>query len=283
VLAWALADGHFGAPAMGAVGAASATTIASWLGLGMIGLACWTLPDAGQRQVRDLSVAAWRRALADLPALARFGFVPALAASLELFGFAILIALSTRLGAVTAGAFQAVFSLHNLSFSIGLGMGSAAGVRVGNAVGAGEAHLARQRTTIAMLIAVVMMATLATAYLLFAHPVVSIFSADPEVTAAGAMLLAGLAFFIPFDGIQVVYMNGLRSLGDQVAAGINGIIAYFIVTGGLGWLLVLGGFGARALVIAAGIGMIAAAALQAGRFLLVTRRLSAPAFPQSSG
>jgi MATE family multidrug resistance protein len=67
-------------------------------------------------------------------------------------------------------------------------------------------------------------------------------------------------------------MFALRSLGDQVAAGFNGILAFFLVTGGLGWWLVQSGAGAFALVWASGAGMVAAALLNGGRFLWVMRR-----------
>src|SRR3546814_3696618 len=80
--------------------------------------------------------------------------------------------------------------------------------------------------------------------------------------------------FILFDGIQVVFLYALRSVGDQVAAGINGIIGFFIVTGGLGWLLVRKlEIGPMALVYASAAGMVVAAVLQFGRLLLVSARI----------
>jgi MATE family multidrug resistance protein len=79
--------------------------------------------------------------------------------------------------------------------------------------------------------------------------------------------------FIMFDGVQIVFIYALRSLGDQVVAGVNSILAYFVVTGGLGWILVQAGLGATALVLASGLGMVAAAALHGGRLLWVTSRL----------
>ena len=277
ILAWMLADGRLGAPAWGAVGAATATVIASWTGFGLIVLSAWTLPDAGTRGVRDLSRAVWRRAWRQAPEILKFGVVPALSAGLELVGFSILIALSTRIGMVTAAAFQAVFSLHNLGFAIGLGMASAAGVRVGHAIGADQPEEARFRAGIAAGMAMALIALLAAVYILAAYAIVGLFSSDPPVIGLSAMLLIAWAPFMPFDGLQVVFLFALRSLGDQVAAGINGIIAFFLVTGGLGWLLVGLGYGAWALMAAAAAGMVAAAALQGGRLLIVCARLARPA------
>ncbi len=79
--------------------------------------------------------------------------------------------------------------------------------------------------------------------------------------------------FILFDGAQVVLVYALRSLGDQVVAGANSIIAYFVVTGGAGWWMVHAGVGPMALVYASGLGMVTAALLHAARFWIVRRRL----------
>jgi MATE family multidrug resistance protein len=103
--------------------------------------------------------------------------------------------------------------------------------------------------------------------------VVARFPAPGEVHALAATMLLLWAPFILFDGVQVVFVYALRSLGDQVAAGVNGILAFFLVTGGLGLWLVQAGWGAQALVLASGLGMVAAALLDGGRLLVVTRRI----------
>ena len=274
LLAWAWVGGHFGLPAMGAVGAVLATAVVSALGaVGMIASA-WLLPDAHARGVRDISPAAWTRAWRGLPPLMRFGGVPAIASGLELAGFSWLIALSTQLGMLTAAAFQTVFSLHNFVFAMALGFGSAAGVRTGNAVGAGEPEAAWPRSLIAAALAMAVMGFLGLILFLASDIVVQPFSDDPPVIALSAHLLAMLAPFMFFDGLQVVFVYALRSLGDQVVAGVNGIIAFFIVTGGLGWWLVRHGHGADSLVYASAAGMIVATMLQGGRMWWISSRLS---------
>ncbi|HEX8445910.1 MAG TPA: MATE family efflux transporter [Sphingomonas sp.] len=274
VLAWAWVGGHLGLPALGAVGAAHATATVSMLGAAALLGACWTVRDADSRGLRDLSPAAWMRALRDVPAMARFGVVPALTSALELIGFAWLIVLSTRLGDDAAAGFQAMFSLHNLAFATALGFGSAAGVRVGNAVGAGEPEQAAARTAIAALLAALAMGMMGAIFFIGRDLIVPPLSApDPAAIRMGIVLVATLAPFMLFDGIQLVLVYALRSLGDQVAAGINGVIAYFLVTGGLGWWLYAAGWGAPGLAIACGGGMVAAAILQGARFVLVARRM----------
>jgi len=275
LLAWAWVGGHLGLPARGAVGAVLATAVVSGLGAAGMLVSAWTLPDAAQRGVRDVSRAAWRGAVRGLPAQMRFGGVPAIASGLELAGFSWLIVLSTQLGPVAAAAFQTVFSLHNFAFAMALGFGSAAGVRAGNAVGAGTPRAALPRCLIAVALVVVGMGVVGLLFLLGGAHVVRPFSDDPQVVGLAAVLLVMLAPFMFFDGIQVVLVYTLRSLGDQVWAGINGILAFFVVTGGLGWYLVRAGEGAESLIYASAAGMVAAALLQGGRLWLVSRRLSA--------
>ncbi|MHA6718384.1 MATE family efflux transporter [Sphingomonas sp. RS6] len=272
VLAWMLATGSLGAPALGAVGAAIATLIASALGAAGMIVAAWTLPRAAARGVHDLSALGRHDHWRGTWRLARFGVVPAIASGLELVGFAILIALSTRLGEGTAHAFQIVFSIHNVTFAVALGFGSAAGVRAGNAVGEGLAQAAAGRTMIAATLAAAATGLLALGLLLAPAQVVALFPAAPAVHLGAAAMLMLWAPFILFDGVQVVFVYALRSLGDQIVAGVNGSIAFFAITGGLGVLLVDRGLGAQGLVLASGIGMAAAALLNGGRLLVLTRR-----------
>ena len=273
VLAYVLATGQLGLPAMGAVGAGLATSLASLIGGGAMVTAALRAPQARERGLRAFGLASWRGALRGAGRIAWFGIVPAIAAGLELAGFSILIALSTRLGEVAAHAFQIVFSIHNVTFSIAIGLASAAVVRPGNAVGEGRPSAAAGRVGIAIAAAAGALGLVAAAGIALRAPLVALFPAEPAVAALAATMLLPWLPFIVFDGLQVVFVYALRSLGDQVAAGANGIVAFFLVTGGLGWWLVAQGGGPLALVWASGLGMVAAAVLNGGRFAIVTGRL----------
>lgn len=268
LLAWAWSGGHLGLPAWGAVGAAAATATASALGAAGMLWAAWTLTRAVERGVRRLGDLRW----SGVVSLLNFGAVPALASGLELAGFSILIALSTQLGEPTAHAFQIVFSVHNVTFGVALGLGSAAGVRVGNAIGEGLPGEAGRRAAIAAGLAALLTGLMALAILIALRPIVSIFPAKGAVHAIAVAMLLPWAPFILFDGLQVVFVYALRSLGDQVAAGVNGIIAFFLVTGSIGWLLVRGGAGPTGLVWASAAGMVMGALLNGGRLWWVSRR-----------
>ncbi|HVQ07262.1 MAG TPA: MATE family efflux transporter [Allosphingosinicella sp.] len=272
LLAWAWVGGHFGLPALGAVGAAYATASVSAAGALFMLVLIWRLPRSRERGVRDWSAAALKRALAGVPRLAGFGLMPAIGAALELAGFAWLMVLSTQLGLAAAAAFQAMLAVHNIAFALSMGFGSAAGVRVGNAIGAGERDQAWPRALIAAALAGLLLGAVSLLLVFFAPSLVWPFSDDPEVRALAAAMLSVMGAFLMFDGLQYVFGAALRSLGEQVWASLNGIIAFFLVTGGLGWLLVRSGWGAAGLAYAAGIGMLVCALLQFSRFAWVLRR-----------
>jgi multidrug resistance protein, MATE family len=180
--------------------------------------------------------------------------------------------LSTQLGNAAAGAFQAMLSIHNLAFALSMGFGSAAGVRVGNAVGAGLRGEAWPRALIAGGLTILILATISLLLVLAAGPLVRPFSDDPEVIALAASMLAIMAAFLVFDGLQYVFGSALRSLGEPVWASLNGVAGFFVVTGGLGWLLVREGWGPDGLAYAAGAGMLVAGLLQCARFAWTLRK-----------
>lgn len=274
LLAWAWVGGHFGLPALGAVGAAYATATISWAGaLAMISIV-WCLPHAAERRVRDFSGPALRRALQGAMPLAWFGLVPAIGAMLELAGFSTLMVLSTQLGNEAAGAFQAMLSIHNIAFALSMGFGSAAGVRVGNAIGAGDRQAAWPRAMLAAALAALLLGLISLILVFAARALVWPFSDDPAVLGLAAPMLSIMGAFLVFDGLQYVFGAALRSLGEQVWAGVNGIIGFFLITGGAGILLVRNGWGPGGLALAAGIGMLATASLQFGRFWFVLRARS---------
>ena len=93
-----------------------------------------------------------------------------------------------------------------------------------------------------------------------------------DLAQLGPRMLAIMGAFLVFDGLQFVFASALRSLGEQVWAGVNGIVGFFLVTGGLGGLLVARGWGADGLAWAAGAGMLVCAALNYGRLWWVLSR-----------
>lgn len=279
VLAWAWSGGHLGFAALGADGAALATLVSLIIGAAAFLISALLMRDARERGLTDWTPRRWIAALPGVWRLAAFGLVPALASGLELAGFSWLIALSTQLGEVATHAFQIIFSLHNLTFSAAIGFASAAGVRVGNAVGEGNRHESRRRALIALGLGLAAMSLFLLVYGLFTDAIVAAFPGDHAVALLAAQMLLLWVPFILFDGAQVIFTFALRSLGDQVAAGVNNILAFFVVTGVGGWWLVSNGWGTDGLVYASGLGMIASAMLNGGRFWWISA--NSPSLPSA--
>ena len=276
LLAWALIAGHWGLPALGAGGAALGTALTVGFAAAAILIYVHTMPDAakwGVARVAEPFAARWRRAWREGAALRSFAVAPGVSAGLELIGFSVLIALSTRFGAATAGAFQAATAWHTVSIAAGIGLGSAAGVRVGNAVGAGEGDQIARRGWLAVGLALAVLLLFAIGYWVGAATLVPLISSDPAVVTLGTAMLVRLAPWLPFDGVQLVFLFALRSLGDQVWAGAISIFAFFGVMAGLGWWLVHRGAGPLALIDGLIWGIVVAALLQGARFAWKARAL----------
>lgn len=276
LLAWVLIYGKFGLPALGAGGAALGTALAVCGAAAAILVYVHVMPDAaryGVARVAEPFARRWGRAWREGAALRRFAVAPGVSSALELIGFAVLIALSTRFGAATAGAFQSAIAYQNITVAASIGLASAAGVRVGNAVGAGETHELARRGFIAAALATIFLVAMAIVFLLGAGVLVPLISSDPAVVGEGTAMLRRLAPWMPFDGISLVFLFALRSVDDQVAAGWISILSFFVIMGGGGWWLVHRGGGAMSLVDILNVSVAIAALLQGGRFAWKTRTM----------
>jgi multidrug resistance protein, MATE family len=262
--------GWLGAPVLGAAGAALGTTLTYAIGATILVAYIHRMPD---RVLLGLDVARWRGAWTAGRELRRFGAAPGLASGLENGGFAVLLTLATVLGAVAASAFQVMISLHVVTVAAAVGFASAAGVRVGNAVGEGVREEIGRRGWLAAGLAVGSQLGFALLFAVAAPQLVAPFTDDPAVRALAIDMVRLLSLFLAFDGLQITMVFALRAAGDQVAAGVIQITGFFVITGGFGWILVeRTALGPMGLAWGMCLGLAAAALLGAARFAWVTRR-----------
>jgi MATE family multidrug resistance protein len=237
-LAWALVFGKLGAPALGALGAGLATTVARCaMALLLVALA-WK--DLGSRLQ-------WRRdALSPRPLgrMLRIGLPIGFQYLFEVGVFSTVALIMGRLGPVPAGAHQIAINIASLTFMVPLGVSSAASVLVGRAVGAGDGGAAR-RAGIAALIAGVGFMSLSAAVLGFAPGLLArAYTPDPMVLALAASLIPIAGVFQVFDGTQVVAIGVLRGAGDTRTPLIVSLLGYWGFALPLGlWLGFRAGWG----------------------------------------
>jgi MATE family multidrug resistance protein len=231
---WAFIYGHWGAPAMGVAGAAwatlaSRTLLASWLLIVVI----VAERDKGSRWA-DFS---WRPDFNRIRRIIAHGLPAAGQIVLEVGAFALAAIFTARISAAAAGAHQIVMQIAGFFFMIPLGLGSAAAVRVGHAVGRRDPVGARMAGWVA--IGLTGIAALLCSSLMAGAPgfLLGTFTDDATVLGIGATVLLIWAVFQPFDALQTVGIGALRGLGDTRTPMFVHLAAHYVIGLPLGWLL----------------------------------------------
>jgi MATE family multidrug resistance protein len=224
LLNWVLIFGHLGFPALGAVGSAWATTTSRWLmALGLMASA-W-------RALRPLVAPFHREALA-LPPLLRLlkiGVPIGLQHELEFGAFGLIAVLMGTLGTIPMAAHQVAINLASLTFMVPVGIGSAAAVLVGRAVGRGDHDDARRAAVTALATGVAFMSTSAVVMLALPGLLAGLYTDDVAVLTLAASLIPIAGVFQVFDGTQVVAMGTLRGIGDTRGPMLMSLLGFWCV------------------------------------------------------
>lgn len=237
LLDWWLIFGGLGVEPMGATGAAIATVAVRW---GMLLALLWFGRDLLWPQLRRLGSATVRAAAfagGPLLRLLRLGTpvgaqflleIGIFAASALLIGY--LDTLSGADGSAGPGlaGHQIAIQLASLSFMFPLGVGIAASVRVGWAVGRGD-HAAVKRSCIAAIVTgVVIMTGFMVAFLLWPMPLARILGEHEDALAVAAVLIPIAGVFQIVDGLQVVAVGCLRGVGDLRSAVLANVFGFWL-------------------------------------------------------
>ena len=238
---WLLVYGHLGLPAMGVVGSAYATLGAR------IYLALFVFVAILRRERRRSSGFHDVPFRLDLPRvwqIGRLGVPAALQMVLEVGVFAAASALAGRISPMALAANQIVLNIAGFLFMIPLGLNSAAAVRVGQAVGAGDAPGMRAAGWTALCLAGVFTVLTSAIIALWPGPFLRIFTAEPAVLTVGAILLLYYAICQPFDAFQSVATGALRGLGETRTPMIANLIGHWLIGLPIGyWLCFPRGWG----------------------------------------
>ena len=268
---YAFMFGHFGAPAMGAVGAGWSTALVLWLNT--LTMAAYVL---GHRHFRPMHLnARWDAPRPrQLVALLRLGGPIAFSLLMEGGFFTAISLLMGSLGAITVAAHQIAVNFASVTFMFPLGIAMACTARVGQAVGGGRWFDARRAGFVAMGMSVALMALAAVCMLLFPSLIVSVYTREPAVTSLAVELLFMAAMFQIFDGLQASSAGALRGLKDTaVPMGLTAL-AYWGVGLPLSYTLgITQAWGPRGLWAGLVAGLALAALLLALRFHRQTRHM----------
>jgi len=255
LLNWMLIFGRWGAPALGAVGAAWATTACRLFMFAVLLWLAWPLLREYLRPFRRATLE-----LAPLGRLMRLGAPIGMQHQLEYGVFAIVGLLMGVMGTTQVAGHQVALNLASITFMVPLGLSAAAAVVVGHAVGRGDRRAAADASRAALWVAVGFMGTTALAFLFLPGPLARMYTSVPEVIAIAVVLIPLAGVFQVFDGIQVTSIGLLRGLGDTRTPMITGILGFWVL--GLPVSLLLGfrlGYGPAGLWWGLVLGLVAVA------------------------
>ena len=268
-LNWLLIFGHGGFPALGAEGAAFATSIVRWCMFAAAALYVLRFISRRRFGITTASDPAERLG----PRMRRVGLPMGIAHGLEASAFATMTLIAGVLGAAEVGGYSIPMNLLALAFMGAIGLSTAASVRVGNAVGRGDLAGVRWAGWVAVGLAAVYLAVVAVAFSLARSWLATLYTTDAAVLAIAApAILVGALATIP-DGVQAVLMGALRGASDVWPATVLYVFAFWIVMVPLGyWLAVPRAMGAPGLMMAVAAGATVATVLLGWRFRLVSAR-----------
>jgi MATE family, multidrug efflux pump len=196
---------------MGAVGSAYATLCARLFMATALGAVVLSREGRRPSGLHDVSwwPAGWR-----MKRLVRLGTPAALQVALEVGVFAVAAALAGQISAAALAANQIALNVAGFFFMVPLGLGSAAAVRVGHAVGRNDSAGVRRAGWSAIVLTLVFATLIAALFVVSPRPLLQLFTRDPAVVSIGVTVLMVWAAIQPFDGLQAVSTGALRGLGD---------------------------------------------------------------------
>ncbi|HEX7019793.1 MAG TPA: MATE family efflux transporter [Gemmatimonadaceae bacterium] len=223
-LNWVFVYGHLGSPAFGAAGSAIATAVSRWLMVILLLAGAWPALRPHLLPVRH---DVWRPlALRRMLAL---GLPIGVQMTLETAAFGAIGLLMGVLGTTDIAAHQIAITLASFTFMVPVGVGSAAAVRVGHAIGARDARRARAAMRAAYICGVGFMCVTAVIFLGVPSLLARAFTGDTQVIALAALLIPVAGVFQVFDGAQAVGAGVLRGAGDTTAPLLVMLAAYWLV------------------------------------------------------
>jgi len=272
LLCYALIFGHFGAPALGLMGAAWATVAARVVMAAL--MASFVLRAEALRERRPADPRAWLRPGADeLRGQLGLGLPIGLQMMCEMgaFGFAGLM--MGWLSVDALAAHQVALNVASVTYMAATGISTAATIRVGRLRGGGDAAGARQAGFAAYWLAFAFMGTMGALLVGLRFVIPPLYNHDPLVLAQASTLLLVAAGFQVSDGLQVVGLGALRGLHDVRVPSLVALLAYWVLALPLGYVLAfrlgLGGPGIW-------LGLLVGLTLVAGLLMLRFRALSRP-------
>ncbi len=217
-------------PEWGIVGAGVATIIARGY---MMMAAWWFVLRRGKADPAD-----WLRAKVTgypIRALLKIGVPSGFQYIFEVSAFAASAWIIGTLGATPLAAHQVAISLASISYMAATGLGAAATIRIGQAMGRKDLAGAKAAGTSLFLITIIFMALTGLTFFVFRHQLPWAYTQDQAVVASAAALLVVATIFQISDGVQATALGALRGIQDVRVPTAITFVAYYVIALPLEW------------------------------------------------
>jgi len=181
------------------------------------------------------------------------GFPSAIQYAFEVGAFTFAVLMIGWLGTKQLAAHQIAINLASVTYMITLGISSAGGIRVGNALGKQNISEVRKAGFSAAGLGAALMACFGIIFITLHNFLPSLYINDPDVISIAGQLLIIAAIFQIFDGTQAVGIGILRGLTDVKIPTFITFVAYWVIALPVGYVL---GFDFHLKVVGVWIGLL---------------------------
>lgn len=274
IMNYILIFGHFGFPALGGIGAGWATTITYYA----MFLTMFLFTIRMRHYLPYHLYQSWNRfSYAKIWEIIKLGLPIGITLFVEGSIFAIITLLMNSFGSEVVAAHQIAINFASMTFMVPLSLAIGLTIVVGQSIGAKEVDDALKFVKVGLISAGGFMTMSAAVMILFAEQIVALYTKDLHVQSLAAGFLLFAALFQISDGINVSSQGALRGFKDTTISLIFNVIAYWVISLPLGYILahtdwIIPALGAKAFWISIIIGLSFSAVASVIRLAVLLRR-----------
>jgi putative MATE family efflux protein len=209
-------------PHLGITGAAVSTTLGRSVG---VGYQCWRLSRGGRVSVRRRHLRFDKEVLARLFRVSLGGIGQFLIATASWLG---LVRLLTPFGSAALAGYTIALRIIVVALLPAWGMCNAAATLVGQNLGAGKPERAERSVWLTGLYNMVFLGLVAVAFVLYAEPLVGIFTADAAVRAEAGACLRIVSYGYGFYAWGMVMVQAFNGAGDTTTPTWINLCCYWL-------------------------------------------------------
>lgn len=233
LLNYLLIQGNLGFPAWGIAGAAIATAFGNYVAMFM---SIYSVIRKG----KFLHLTLNESYLPDKETMSSILKITSSSALEQVFiriGFFVYVMIVANLGTNEYATHQICMNVLTLSFCFGDGMTVAASALVGQNLGRKRPDLSVLYCKCTQRVGICVSTILTIIFVVFAKPILTLFSSDPYILDLGSNIMVYVAFIVVGQIAQVIYSGCLRGAGDTMFTAVSSMISIALIRPILSYVL----------------------------------------------